>query len=215
MCSVIEHRGPDSRGLFLDAGVGLGIQRLRIIDLATGDQPIFNEDRTVAVVLNGEIYNYREIRDDLVKRGHRFATASDTEVIVHLYEEYGDDCVQHLRGMFAFALWDSRRRRLLAARDRIGKKPLFYAQLGGSFWFASEPRAILEDPAVPRDFDPHAIDTFLHYQYVHPPASAFAALRKLPPAHVLTWEDGQVTTSRYWKLSYRPELVELPEPELH
>ena len=214
MCTALEHRGPDSRGTFLDDGIGLGAQRLAVIDLETGDQPLYNEDRSV-VVLNGEIYNYRELREDLIRRGHRFSTDSDTEVIVHLYEEHGDDCVEHLRGMFAFALWDRRRRRLLAARDRIGKKPLFYAQLGDRFWFASEPRAILEDGAVPRDFDPHAIDSFLHFQYVHPPASAFAALRKLPPAHVLTWEDGRVATRRYWKLSYRPDLADMPEPELH
>src|ERR671918_1189148 len=117
MCGVIEHRGPDSRGLFLDGGVGLGVQRLRIIDLGTGDQPIFNEDRSVVVVLNGEIYNYKELRSDLRARGHSFATKGDTETIVHLYEEHGVDCVRHLRGMFAFALWDGRRRQLLLARD--------------------------------------------------------------------------------------------------
>jgi asparagine synthase (glutamine-hydrolysing) len=187
MCGLLSHRGPDSRGTFVDDGVGLGVQRLAVIDLETGDQPIFNEDRSVVVVHNGEIYNYRQLRDELIRAGHRFATASDTEVIVHLYEEHGDACVERLRGMFAFALWDRRGRRLLAARDRIGKKPLFYAQRGDGFWFASEPRAILEDPVVPRDFDPEAIDTFLHYQCVQPPKSAFAALRKLPPAHVLTY----------------------------
>src|SRR5438067_5542484 len=197
MCAAISHRGPDEEGFYVGQGVGLGIRRLSIIDMKAGHQPVHNEDGTIWVVFNGEIYNFRELQTQLKDLGHTFYTANDTEVIVHLYEEYGGHCVEHLRGMFAFALWDRRRRRLLAARDRIGKKPLFYAQLGGSFWFASEPRAILEDPVVPRDFDPHAIDTFLHYQYVHPPASAFAALRKLPPAHVLTWEDGRVTTSRY------------------
>ncbi|MEA2375687.1 MAG: hypothetical protein QOD53_2150 [Thermoleophilaceae bacterium] len=215
MCSVLEHRGPDSRGTFLDDGVGLGVQRLAIIDLENGDQPIFNEDRSVVVVLNGEIYNYRELREELAARGHRLATASDTEVIVHLYEEHGDACVEHLRGMFAFALWDRSRRRLLLARDRIGKKPLFYARRGDRLWFASEAKAILEDDEVPRDIDAHAIDSFLHYQYVPQPRSAFAALRKLPAAHVLSWQGGDVTTRRYWKLSYRPELARVPEPELH
>src|SRR4051812_34755408 len=215
MCGLLEHRGPDSRGTFTDEGARLGVQRRRVIDLEHGAQPIYNEDRSVVVVLNGEIYNYRELRRDLAGRGHRLATSSDTEVIVHLYEEHGDDCVHHLRGMFAFALWDRRRGRLLAARDRIGKKPLFYAQRGDGFWFASEPRAILEDPEVPRDIDPAAIDGFLQYAYVHPPRSAFAALRKLPPAHVLTWEDGRVTTSRYWKLSYEPALAGASDAELH
>src|SRR5919204_1995743 len=140
MCEVIEHRGPDSRGIFVDDGVGLGVQRLRIIDLETGDQPIFNEDESVVVVHNGEIYNYVELRDDLRARGHAFSTKGDTEVIVHLYEEHGADCVRHLRGMFAFALWDRRRRRLLLARDRVGKKPLFYADRDGELWFASEPK---------------------------------------------------------------------------
>src|SRR5438552_17591986 len=144
MCSVIEHRGPDSRGTFVDDGVGLGIQRLAIIDLQTGDQPIYNEDGSVVVVLNGEIYNYVELREGLEARGHRFATRSDTEVIVHLYEDHGDDCVEHLRGMFAFALWDRKRRRLLCGRDRVGKKPLFYATRDGDFWFGSEAKAILQ-----------------------------------------------------------------------
>src|SRR5437764_1467437 len=138
MCEVITHRGPDSRGTFLHDGVGLGIQRLAIIDLDTGDQPIFNEDRSVVVVLNGEIYNFVELRDELVRRGHHFATHTDTEVIVHLYEDHGDRCVEYLRGMFAFALWDISRQRLLVARDRVGKKPLFYAHTPTSFWFVSE-----------------------------------------------------------------------------
>src|SRR5215218_10038651 len=157
MCEVIEHRGPDSRGVFVDEGVGLGIQRLRIIDLESGDQPIFNEDGSVVVVLNGEIYNYRELRADLEQRGHSFARKSDTEVIVHLYEDHGAGCVSHLRGMFAFALWDGPRRRLLLARDRLGKKPLFYAVKNGTFWFGSEPKAILEDPVIERDVDFDAI----------------------------------------------------------
>ncbi|MHB8693413.1 MAG: asparagine synthase (glutamine-hydrolyzing) [Solirubrobacteraceae bacterium] len=204
MCSVLEHRGPDSRGTHLAAGVGLGIQRLRVIDLETGDQPIFNEDGTVAVVLNGEIYNYEELRADLAERGHRFSTHGDTEVIVHLYEDHGPDCVRFLRGMFAFALWDERRRRLMLGRDRVGKKPLFYYERDGALWFGSETKAILQDPAVPREPDYAAIDAFLHYQYVPHPLSAFAGIRKLPPAHTLVWEGGTSTTERYWRLSYRP-----------
>jgi asparagine synthase (glutamine-hydrolysing) len=203
MCAVVEHRGPDSRGVFLEDGVGLGIQRLRVIDLATGDQPIFNEDGSVVVVLNGEIYNFKELRSDLERAGHRFGTQSDTEVIVHLYEDRGADCVQALRGMFAFALWDRARRRLLLARDRLGKKPVFYAHRDGDFWFGSEAKAILVDSSVERDVDFDAIDSYLHYQYVPHPLSAFRALRKLPPAHTLVWQDGRIELNRYWKLSYR------------
>jgi asparagine synthase (glutamine-hydrolysing) len=215
MCEVIEHRGPDSRGAFLDEGVGLGVQRLAVIDLETGDQPILNEDESVAVVLNGEIYNYRELREDLAARGHQFATRSDTEVIVHLYEEHGADCVARLRGMFAFALWDRSRRRLLIARDRLGKKPLFYAAHGDSLWFGSEAKAILQDAEVPRDVDLDAIDAFLHFQYVPHPKSAFAALRKLAPAHVLTWQDGKVEERRYWRLSYSQDDDYGSEAEMH
>ena len=215
MCELIEHRGPDSRGIFHEPGVALGIQRLAIIDLQTGDQPIFNEDRSVVVVQNGEIYNYKELRAQLRSRGHRFETDTDTEVIVHLYEDHGEDFVDHLRGMFAIAIWDRRRDRLVLARDRVGKKPLFYATIGGTLWFGSEPRTIVEDPAVPRDVDFDAIDSFLHYQYVPHPRSAFKALRKLPPAHVLTWEDGRVETRRYWKLRYGEKLRFQSAGELH
>lgn len=215
MCEVIAHRGPDSRGAFVDDGVGLGIQRLAIIDLETGDQPIFNEDRSVVVILNGEIYNYRELRAELASAGHRFSTRSDTEVIVHLYEDLGDDCVNRLRGMFAFALWDRRRQRLLLARDRIGKKPLFYAEQEGTLWFGSEPRSVLQDARVPREPDLDAIDCFLQYEYVPHPKSAFAALRKLRPAHLATWEDGQLKTRRYWRLSYSPDDHYDGEAEMH
>ncbi|MGN6798947.1 MAG: asparagine synthase (glutamine-hydrolyzing), partial [Gaiellaceae bacterium] len=202
MCESIAHRGPDSRGVFVDDRVGLGVQRLRVIDLETGDQPLFNEDRSVVVVLNGEIYNYRELRAELESRGHTFRTQGDTEVIVHLYEELGARCVEPLRGMFAFAVWDVRERRLLLARDRLGKKPLFYASKRGNLWFGSELRAILEDPEIERTVDYAAIDSFLHYQYVPHPMSAFAEIRKLPPAHTLVWQDGQLHIERYWSLSY-------------
>ena len=215
MCEVIEHRGPDSRGTFHDDGVGLGIQRLAIIDLETGDQPIFNETRDVVVVQNGEIYNYRELREQLVARGHKFATASDTEVIVHLYEEYGDACVEHLRGMFAFALWDKPKRRLLLARDRVGKKPLFYCERGNTIWFGSEAKSILQDADVPREVDLDAIDSFLQFQYVPHPLSAFKGLRKLPPAHTLAWQDGRSEIKRYWKLSYSPKDEYASEAEMH
>jgi asparagine synthase (glutamine-hydrolysing) len=203
MCEALAHRGPDARGVFAQDAVALGVARLAVIDVEGGDQPIANEDGSVVVVCNGEVYNYRELREELIRAGHRFSTHSDTEVIVHLYEELGEACVDRLRGMFAFAVWDVRARRLLLARDRVGKKPLFYAQRDGRFWFASEPRAILATEAVPRDVDHEAIDLYLHYQVVPSPRSAFAAIRKLAPAHTLTWDDGTVSTRRYWKLSYR------------
>jgi asparagine synthase (glutamine-hydrolysing) len=215
MCAVIEHRGPDSRGAHTEDGVAIGMQRLSIIDLKTGDQPIYNEDRSVVVVHNGEIYNYKELREGLRERGHTLATSGDTEVIVHLYEEHGDRCVEHLRGMYAFALWDRRRRRLILARDRLGKKPLFYRATPDAFWFASEPKSILQDPEVPRDVDRDAIDSYLQLQYVPHPLSAFAALRKLPPAHTLTWEaGGRAETRRYWRLSYRDRFEGASEAEL-
>jgi asparagine synthase (glutamine-hydrolysing) len=210
----MEHRGPDSAGLFADDGVAIGVQRLAVIDLESGDQPIYNEDGSVVVVLNGEIYNFAQLREELVRAGHRFRTQSDTEVVVHLYEEMGRECVERLRGMFAFALWDRRTRRLLLARDRVGKKPLFYSVRDGRLWFASEPRAILASGQVPRDVDYHAIDEFLHYQCVPCPRSAFAAIRKLPPACTLTWSEGAVSTRRYWKLSYRDRDLGATEAEV-
>jgi len=202
MCAALEHRGPDSRGLHCDGVAGLGIQRLRVIDLATGDQPIYNEDRSVAVVLNGEIYNYRELRQELERSGHRFSTQGDTEVIVHLYEQEGLRCVDRLHGMFAFAIWDAKERRLVLARDRVGKKPLFYSHRGDAISFASEPGALLQDPEVSLEVDHGALDCYFTYLYVPAPLSAFRAVRKLPPATVLVYDDGRVRTERYWRLDY-------------
>ena len=215
MCAALEHRGPDSRGLFLDDNVGLGIQRLRVVDLVTGDQPIRSEDGTVVVVLNGEIYNFRELREQLRRNGHQFSTDGDTEVIVHLYEEHGIDCVSHLHGMFAFALWDRRRERLLLARDRVGKKPLFYAIGASGLTFASEVRALIEDETVPREVDSDAVDCFLTFGYVPAPLSIFKALRKLPPAHTLVFQDGEPIVNRYWHLDYSRKLAVQDARELH
>jgi asparagine synthase (glutamine-hydrolysing) len=215
MCAALEHRGPDSRGVHLSAGAGLGIQRLRVIDLATGDQPIYNEDRTVAVVLNGEIYNYRELRQRLERAGHRFQTQGDTEVIAHLYEEEGAACVRSLHGMFAFAVWDSRRRQLLLARDRVGKKPLFYCEREGTLAFASELNALLEDPDVPRELDHEALDHYLAYLYVPAPHSVFRSVRKLPPATTLVWRDGRAAFERYWGLDYSAKREWNDLEELH
>lgn len=215
MCAAQEHRGPDSRGLHTSPGIGLGIQRLRVIDLDTGDQPVYNEDGSVAVVLNGEIYNYLELRRELRRAGHRLATKGDTEAIAHLYEDLGVECVSRLHGMFSFALWDSRRRRLLVARDRVGKKPLFYCLRGGVLSFASELEALLQDPGVPREVDPEAIDAYLAYGYIPAPMSAFRGVRKLPPAHRLVYQDGTLTSERYWRLDYAAKRPVADVRELH
>jgi asparagine synthase (glutamine-hydrolysing) len=202
MCAAQEHRGPDSRGVHAEETACLGIQRLRVIDLETGDQPILNEDGSIAVVLNGEIYNFAELRRELLARGHRFSTQGDTEVIVHLYEDLGTGCVERLHGMFAFALWDGRRRRLVLARDRVGKKPLFVAERSGVLSFASELGALIQDAEISGDIDIRAIDSFLAYGYVPAPLSAFSGVRKLLPATFLVFEQAVSYTERYWRLDY-------------
>ncbi len=201
MCQIIRHRGPDEQGIWTEQGVALGTRRLSIIDLAGGQQPIFNEDRSVLVVFNGEIYNYRELQKTLQERGHSFATRSDTEVIVHAYEEYGDDCVKHLRGMFTFAIWDRRRQRLLAARDRFGKKPLNYYWDGQRLIFGSEIKSLLQ-AGITREVNPLALDEYLVYGYVPTPLTLFKNVWKLPAAHILIYEDGQISTKRYWELPF-------------
>ncbi len=215
MCAALEHRGPDARGIHAAGPAGLGIQRLRVVDVEGGDQPLYNEDRTVAVVLNGEIYNFRELRRRLEAAGHRFRTDGDTETIVHLYEEEGVDCVRSLDGMFAFALWDESRQRLLVARDRVGKKPLFYSLRAGTLSFASELRALLQDDEVPRDVDEQALDCYLAYGYIPAPLSAFRAVRKLPPATSMVYEGGRVTLERYWRLDYGHKHAVADARELH
>src|ERR1051326_3367224 len=203
MCDRMHHRGPDSEGYLIDDGIALGMRRLAIIDLLTGEQPVFNQDRSVAVVLNGEIYNYREVRADLEKRGHRFHTESDTEVLPHLYDEYGRDMVNHLNGMFAFALWDERKRRLFVARDRFGEKPLYWGIFDNTLLFASEPKVLLAHPSVKPALNLQALRQYLSFDYVPAPLSIYDALNKLPAAHKLTLEDGRVYVERYWRLSYK------------
>ncbi len=197
MNARLVHRGPDSDGVFHDGGVALAMRRLSIIDLERGDQPIANEDGSVTVVQNGEIYNYRELRRELEGRGHRFATASDTEVLVHLYEEHGDGFAERLRGMFALALWDARERRLLLARDRFGIKPLYYRLAGGRLSFASELKAMLEDPELSREIDPRAVAAYLSFNSIPAPLTIFEQARKLPAGTLLAWRDGTVERSRY------------------
>jgi asparagine synthase (glutamine-hydrolysing) len=202
MCDRMHHRGPDSEGYLVDDGVALGMRRLAIIDLLTGDQPTFNADRSVAVVLNGEIYNYREVRAGLEKRGHKFRTESDTEVLPHLYDEYGADMVQHLNGMFAFALWDEKRKRLFIARDRFGEKPLYWGVFDRTLMFASEPKVLLAHPAVKPALNLNALRQYLSFDYVPAPLSIYEGISKLPAAHTLTLENGEIKVERYWRLSY-------------
>ncbi len=193
----LVHRGPDSDGVFQRGCVALAMRRLSIIDLEHGDQPISNEDGSVTVVQNGEIYNYRELRAELERRGHRFSTASDTEVLVHLYEEHGDGFVERLRGMFALALWDERERRLLLARDRFGIKPLYYRLAGKTLSFASELKALMLQPGFSREIDPRAVAAFLAFNSIPAPLTIFAEARKLPAGTLLVWREGSVEQMRY------------------
>jgi asparagine synthase (glutamine-hydrolysing) len=204
MSGRLVHRGPDDDGLFHEGPVALAARRLSIIDLAHGHQPIANEDGSAVVVQNGEIYNYRELKRELEGRGHRFASDCDTEVLVHGYEEWGEGFVERLRGMFAIALWDERRRRLLLARDRFGIKPLYYRHAGGSLSFASELKAMLAQPGFSREIDPKAISAYLAFNSIPAPLTIFAEARKLPPGYLLSWEGGEVQTRRYARVGPVP-----------
>lgn len=206
MLANLAHRGPDDEGIHLEASAGLGHRRLSIIDLDHGKQPIANEDETVWVVLNGEIYNFESLRQKLIGQGHRFRTRSDTEVIVHLYEEHGTDFVLQLRGMFAIVLWDERRKRLVAARDRLGQKPFFYSQRGDEFAFASEIKALLAFEPGLAELDAQALDEYLALRVITPPRTMFRAIRKLPPAHLLVFDvESGLRVERYWELEYEPK----------
>ncbi|MDD5302221.1 MAG: asparagine synthase (glutamine-hydrolyzing) [Elusimicrobia bacterium] len=198
----IAHRGPDDEGYHVDAPAGLAMRRLAIIDLNTGHQPLSYANETLWVVLNGEIYNYKELRAELEAKGHRFKTQSDTEVVLALYQDFGTKCVDKLRGMFAFAVWDKTKRRLFIARDRIGKKPLCYAvRPDGTLLFGSELRCLFAlDPSLSREIDPVAVDMYLTLQYIPSPRTIYLSARKLPPAHTLTWENGKISVDRYWDL---------------
>ncbi|HUP42695.1 MAG TPA: asparagine synthase (glutamine-hydrolyzing) [Thermoanaerobaculia bacterium] len=200
MAAVIAHRGPDDEGFHFAGGVGLAHRRLSIIDVGNGRQPLANEDGSVVVVFNGEIYNYAELTAGLEARGHRFRTRSDTETIVHRYEERGAGCVEDFRGMFAFALWDEPRRRLLLARDRLGIKPLYYYAAPGLLVFGSEIKSLLEHPEVPRELDPEALELYLALRYVPGPRTLFRGIQKLQPGHLLVWDDGELHIRRYWDL---------------
>ena len=200
MCEAMVHRGPDDEGIHVRSGVGFGMRRLSIIDLVGGRQPVFNEDKTVWVVFNGEIYNFPELRAQLEKRGHRFYTNSDTEVIVHLYEDLGADCVDKLRGMFAFALYDERRHKVLMARDRLGKKPLHYAMTNGRLLFASEIKSIVAIAPELAEVNKEALLQYLYFGYVPDPLSIFQLIQKLPAGHLLEFDSGRIHVRQYWNL---------------
>ena len=216
MTEVLRHRGPDDEGTYLTQyrlrppyeampGVALGFRRLSIIDLASGNQPMSNEDGTVWIVFNGEIYNYRDLRRRLEGAGHRFKTESDTECIIHLYEDEGPECFSHLNGMFAVAIWDSRLRRLILGRDRLGKKPLVFRHEQGRLLFASELKSLLSLPGLPREVDPAAVDEYLTYQYVPHPNCILKGYRKLPPGNYATWQEGKLEVQPYWQPDFTRE----------
>ncbi|MFV0389610.1 MAG: asparagine synthase (glutamine-hydrolyzing) [Pyrinomonadaceae bacterium] len=207
MNSAIFHRGPDEDGFFCVDNIGLAMRRLAIIDLAGGQQPIFNSDRTKAIVFNGEIYNFQELRGNLEEEGVSFQTNSDTEVVVQLYEKYGVDCLQHLRGMFAIAIWDSSKKELFLARDRVGKKPLLYShQSNGNLIFGSEFKAVLQHPAIAREVDYDAIDSYMSLLCVPAPQTAFKEIRKLEPGHWLRWRNGEIEIKRYWQPDFSKKI---------
>jgi len=212
MCDVIRHRGPDDQGWITKGNYGIGMRRLSIIDLFTGRQPISNEDGSIWIVFNGEIYNHMELRDELVKKGHTFQTKCDTEAIVHAYEEYGEDCPKKLNGMFGFAILDQKKQTLFLARDRLGIKPLYYYHDSGKFAFGSELKSILQVENIPREVDKRALDIFLTFEYIPSPYSIFEGIRKLPPGHSLTLKDGRITIKEYWDLRFDEK--ETPEDDL-
>ena len=205
MCDVIRHRGPDDEGVWVEEGVALGMRRLSIIDLSTGHQPIHNEDGTVWIVFNGEIYNFQELRRELEAAGHVFYTNTDTEAIVHAYEQWGAEAIKRLRGMFGLAIWDTKSKTLLLARDRIGIKPLYYAETNGRLYFGSELKSLLQAPDLPRDLDLDALDHYLSFLYTPRDGSIFRSVRKLPPGHLLTWCDGRISVEQYWQIEAKED----------
>ncbi|HEV8133700.1 MAG TPA: asparagine synthase (glutamine-hydrolyzing) [Pyrinomonadaceae bacterium] len=206
MNDAIRHRGPDDDGFYLNGPVGLGMRRLAIIDLKSGQQPIHNQDGTTWIVFNGEIYNYLELRQQLEKLGHTFYTNSDTEAIVHAYDQYGSNCPKYLRGMFAFAIWDERTQELFLTRDRVGKKPILYAEVNGQLVFGSEFTALLQHPDISREIQPEAIDAYLSFMCVPAPLTAYRSIRKLEPGHWLRWRKGEITIERYWQPDFSQKL---------
>ena len=213
MCDVIAYRGPDDEGYYFNGNIGLGMRRLSILDLQTGNQPIHNESKDIWILYNGEVYNCLSLKAELEAKGHQFYTRSDTEVIVHCYEEYGDECVSKLNGMFAFAIWDEQKQRLLLARDRIGIKPLFYTVQNGSLLFASEIKSILQDVSVKRQINLQALHNFLSLNYIPHPYTIYKEIYKLPQGHILVCEGGNILLRQYWDAKYTENNVLKPEEE--
>ena len=211
MTDIVRHRGPDSDGHHSAPGIALGVRRLRIVDLVTGDQPIRSEDGALVLICNGEIYNAPELRAELQARGHRFRSHSDVEVLLHLYEEGGPESIGRLRGMFAFALWDARQRLLMLGRDRFGIKPLYYSLAADGLCFGSEIKSILAAGQVEPKAEPLAIRDLFRFGYVFGPRTLFAAVRRVPPAHYLLWSDGRASLHAYWQLSFPPRAA----PDAH
>ncbi|MGZ4964732.1 MAG: asparagine synthase (glutamine-hydrolyzing), partial [Limisphaerales bacterium] len=208
MANALRHRGPDDESYHISdpnsgrANVGFGFRRLSIIDLSGGRQPMCNEDGTLWLVCNGEIYNFPEIKKRLVASGHKFKTGSDVEVLLHLYEEHGEDCIQHVNGMFAFAIWDSTNQKLFLGRDRLGKKPLYYRATPTHIIFGSEVKALLQHPQCPRELDPASLSKYLAYEYVPAPHCIFKGVHKLPAGHCLSWANGNTTVRKYWDVQF-------------
>lgn len=207
MCSAMKHRGPDDEGIYINGEVGLGHRRLKIIDLSdAGHQPLSNEDGTLWLVFNGEVYNYKGLKEELENKGHIFKSKSDSEIVIHLYEEYQEGCVRYLRGMFAFAIWDVNNQALFLARDRVGKKPLLYSYIGGVFCFASEFLSLLASGVIKKEIDYSAIDYYLTFGYIPAPLTIYKGIFKLLPANALILKNGKITTNQYWHLDYKEKI---------
>src|SRR5580693_6218562 len=213
MIRMLAHRGPDDTGFHAENGVGLAHARLSVIDLAGGHQPMSNEDGSLWITFNGEIFNYLELREELLARGHKFATRSDTEVILHLYEEKQEDCVQYLNGQWAFAIWDNQRRRLFLSRDRLGVRPLFYTQVNKTFIFGSEIKAIFAHPRVTREIDVQGLDELFTYWCTIPPTTLFRNIQELPPGHSMTVDVDGLAVQQYWNYQFEkaPQVVSLSQ----
>ena len=213
MTRLMGYRGPDEEGYFFEKNIGLGHRRLSIIDLKTGKQPLFNEDKKIVLICNGEIYNFKELRENLEKKGHQFKTNSDNEVIIHLYEEKKEKCVNDLRGMFAFALWDDKEKMLFIARDRVGQKPLVYSIIGKDIIFSSEIKSLLLYPEIKKEIDFEALNNYFTYQAIPSPETIFKNIKKLPPAHYLIWKNGNVRIGRYWNVDFSKKIKLRDETE--